>query len=382
MRKLKKNEKAFAQRVDMLQYQTEEIEKAALDAKEEDQLEEEKNKLSNYQKIVDVLSGTYQILSGEESIGDQLGQSMSLMESIASIDEEYADIYHTLSSAFYSVQEALSSVSNQVDNLEWDEERLNEVESRLELIYQLKRKYGESVPAILEYYQKISSELADATFAENPEVMAQELEKAKQAVLKQGELLQVERERVAERLSRQLKKELSSLYMDEAQFQVTFTNLGDHFNQEGLYKGEFYIQTNVGEDLKPLVKVASGGELSRILLGLKSLFAKNLGVTSIVFDEVDTGVSGRVAKGIADKIHQISKSSQVLCITHLPQVAAVADNQYLIEKHVLDGRTQTTVELLDFNQRVDVLAKMLAGSEVTPLTIQHAKEMLGRELKE
>lgn len=375
---LKKNEKAFVQRLDMLHFQAEEIKNAALKTEEEEALIQERNQLSNYQKIVSALSESYKNLAGEWNVLDQVGESMHQLETISSFHEAYEEINETLSNAFYSLQEAISRLNDELDNLEWDEERLNFVENRLETIRQLKRKYGESIPAILAYYEEITAEIAEASFSEDPQALEKKLQQEKEHLLVLGEKLQASRKKAAEKLTKELKQELKDLYLEHTQFEVRFTPLFENFTELGLYSAEFFIQTNVGEDLKPLVKVASGGELSRLLLGLKTIFAKNLGVTSIVFDEVDSGVSGRVGKAIADKIHKIGETSQVLCITHLPQVAAAADQQYLIEKVVTHQRTETKIHSLKENERIEVLAKMLAGSAVTPLSYEHAKELLAQ----
>lgn len=375
---LKKNEKAFVQRLDMLHFQAEEIKNAALKVGEEEALVKERNQLSNYQKIVTALSESYQHLTGEWNVLDEVGESMHQLETISSLHTSYEEINETLSSAFYSLQEAISRLNDELEDLEWDEERLNFVENRLETLRQLKRKYGESVPSILAYYQEITEEIAEASFLEDPQELERNLQKENEHLLVLGEKLQASRKKAAGKLAEELKRELKDLYLEHTQFEVRFTPLFDNFTEEGLYSAEFFIQTNVGEDLKPLVKVASGGELSRLLLGLKTIFAKNLGVTSIVFDEVDSGVSGRVGKAIADKIHKIGETSQVLCITHLPQVAAAADQQYLIEKVVTHNRTETKIQPLKGNERIEVLAKMLAGSTVTPLSYEHAKELLAQ----
>lgn len=186
--------------------------------------------------------------------------------------------------------------------------------------------------------------------------------------------LQAARKKMAKKLEAAIQNELKDLYMENARFEVTFKEI--IFTAEGIDEVEFYITTNPGEPLKPLVKVASGGEISRVMLALKTIFSKTQGLTSIVFDEVDTGVSGRVAQAIADKIYQIGKNSQALCITHLPQVAAKADHQLFIRKEVVNGRTLTRVEELTEKDRTEEIARMLAGAEITELTVRHAKELL------
>ena len=188
--------------------------------------------------------------------------------------------------------------------------------------------------------------------------------------------MHVKRRELAHRLEKEIVQELKELYMEHAQFEVRFASGSKQLSSSGFDTVEFYLTTNPGEGMKPLVRVASGGELSRILLALKSIFSRKQGITSIVFDEVDTGVSGRVAQAIAEKIAKIAANSQVLCITHLPQVAAVADNQYFIEKAIQEGRTETHVRKLSKEERVAEIARMLSGAEITDLTIEHARELL------
>ncbi|MGC6767216.1 DNA repair protein RecN [Enterococcus sp. LJL128] len=379
VRDLQKNEKAFAQRIDMLQFQRNEIEEAKLQPGEEERLTEERNKLANFQKIADVLAESYEAINGEENSSlDRVAYAMNELATIETLDSDYLTISEAVQNGYYQLQEASADLSRHLGQLELDEGRLDEVENRLELIRQLKRKYGESVTAILEYYQEITAELAEngqlnGEAGELEEVLTDK----KNQVLKLGAQLSSERKKTAAVLEKSILKELKELYMERTVFQVKFLEHDEQaITEDGLDQVEFYITTNPGEPLKPLVKVASGGELSRVMLALKTIFSKTQGITSIVFDEVDTGVSGRVAQAIADKIHQISSDSQVLCITHLPQVAATADYQYFISKEIADDRTETNVRMLTGKERVDEIARMLAGSEITPLTVEHAKELL------
>ncbi|MDT2836186.1 DNA repair protein RecN [Enterococcus durans] len=379
VRKIQKNEKSFVQRIDMLHFQQEEIAAAQLEVGEEEQLSEEREKLSNYQKIVDSLASGYSALSGEErSSVDNVGLAVAELQSIAHLDNEYEAIFENVQSAYYLLQDAIGDMSRQIDLLELDENRLEEVNQRLELIRQLKRKYGESIEAILNYYDDITQELASSDFSEGQlEKMKSELAEKEEKLQKQAVELHEIRKKIAKGLEQSILKELKSLYMENTEFEVRFSESDKaQLDMNGFDQVEFYITTNPGEPLKPLVKVASGGELSRMLLALKTIFSSEQGVTSIIFDEVDTGVSGRVAQAIADKISQISRYSQVLCITHLPQVAAVADYQYYIKKDVIKGRTQTSVAELAPAQREEEIARMLAGSEITTLTMEHAKELL------
>lgn len=380
VRTIQENEQLYVQRMDMLQFQQEEIAQAALVEDEEAQLVDEREKLINYQKIVDALSQSYAALSAEEANSvDGVSLALTEVQGIAHLDPAYEKISETIQSAYYLLQDAAADISRQADNLELDEGRLEEVLSRLETIRQLKRKYGESIPVILAYYDSISKEISESAYTEGQlEQLETELAQKADEVWQLAEELHVKRREAAHRLEKEIVQELKELYMEHAQFDVRFANNSKQLTANGFDVVEFYLTTNPGEGLKPLVRVASGGELSRILLALKSIFSRKQGITSIVFDEVDTGVSGRVAQAIAEKIAKIAAHSQVLCITHLPQVAAVADNQYFIEKSIQDGRTETHVRKLAQQERVTEIARMLSGAEITDLTVEHARELLSQ----
>lgn len=379
LEKKEKNEKDWVQRLDMLQFQVQEIKTAQLQPEEEEPLAEEKEQLDNYQAIHDALENSYQLLSGEEN--DALGQVGSVMEQmqrVAEFSPDLGQISQRVTDAYYGLSDSVRDVSNQLATMEWDEDRLDQIEHRLDDIHQLKRKYGNSISEILNYYQKIKSELkdmqqTDADSDEQKERVDELFKKSKQIARQ----LSSERKKSAVQLEKAVHKQLKALYMEKAVFSVKFLQGTDErLNSEGLDQVEFYIQTNPGESMGPLARIASGGELSRVMLALKTIFAQRQGVTSIIFDEVDTGVSGRVAQAIAEKISLIAQSSQVLCITHLPQVAAVSDHHYLVTKHVQDGRTETRVERLRQSEKIEELARMLAGTEITDLARKHAAELL------
>lgn len=377
-RKMQQNEQSYVQRIDMLRFQQEEIEEAALEAEEEEALVEERDKLMNYQKIVDALGKTHEVLSADSnSLTDGVALALSEIQEIESLDEGYQKISENLQSAYYLLQDVASETSRQLDYLELDEARLDEVVLRLELIHQLKRKYGETIPLILAYYDEISEELSAMTGSENQlEELEQQLEEKQKEVLVLAEALHQERKKIAHQLEQEIMQEVKELYMENTIFEIRFQTDPEYLSETGMDQVAFYLSSNLGEELKPLVKVASGGELSRILLALKAIFSKGKETTSIVFDEVDTGVSGRVAQAIAEKIAKIARHSQVLCITHLPQVAAQADYQYFISKEVQEGRTQTQITQLNEGERTQEIARMLAGPEITDLTLQHATELL------
>ena len=377
MEKKEADEKAWAQRLDMLNFQVKEIEEAGLKINEEDELVEEKNKLDNFQAIHDALELSYQILSGEKiDVVGNLGNAMNELSDVSDLSENLQEINTKISDAFYSLEDVARDISDELDSMEWNGERLNEIEERLELIHQLKRKYGDTIEDILHYHIRIVKELREMENAEqNSEKQERQLSEALEKVKELAIKLSKQRKKSAKKLEKMIHEQLSALYMDKAVFEVKFLNNSKLYSK-GIDKVEFYIQTNPGEEMGPLAKIASGGELSRIMLALKTIFSQKMGVTSIIFDEVDTGVSGRVAQAIAEKISQISNNSQVLCITHLPQVAAIADNHYYISKSVNDGRTETSLEELDEKQKIREIARMLSGSEITELTLKHAEELI------
>lgn len=374
----KKNEQSYVQRLDMLRYQVDEIEQAELVSGEEESLTEERDKLLNFQKIVDAFASVHQLLSTDDhGVLDNVSLAANELESVASFVKEYELLSESLTTVYYQLQDVAADLSRQMDILEFDEQRLHQIEDRLEIIHQLKRKYGESVEFILAYYEKISLELLETAQSDGQLDQLESLLKEKEEqVAKKAAILHENRKEIARRLEKAIMNELRELYMEHTQFAVRFEALSQGYNEFGKDDVLFYLSANPGEPLRPLEKVASGGEISRILLALKTVFSTSQELTSIVFDEVDTGVSGRVAQAIAEKISQIGRRSQVLCITHLPQVAAFADFQYFISKTVQNNRTKTTVVELTKEERVEEIARMLAGAEVTTLTKEHAKELL------
>lgn len=371
------NEQEWAQRLDMLKFQVNEIQSADLHPHEDTDLSTERERLANFQKINSALQESYALLSDEEvNALDQIGQAMSSMQSIADLDPDFAAIADNLQSAYYSLQDVQNDLSSELDDQEFDEGRLDEVEKRLDLFNQLKRKYGETLDEVIAYGKRAARELSQMEQAETSvEDLDSTLKESRAQLQKLGAALSKRRHAAAKQLTEAIHEQLASLYMDKTVFSVHFTKAKD-FRADGLDEAVFYIQTNPGEEAKPLAKIASGGELSRLMLAMKTIFARSEGVTAIIFDEVDTGVSGRVAQAIANKISLIAKSSQVLCITHLPQVAAMADHEYVISKNVHNGRTTTQVNKLTAKARVDEIARMLAGEKITKLTVEHAEELL------
>ena len=383
LKKLSENEQTMAHRLDLIQFQYNEIKNAGLEPDEEDRLLEERQKLSNFEKVHQSLSNAYGSLNNENTGLDWVGNAMAELERIENLDEEYQQLSETVKNAFYLLEDAKSSVRSQLDMLEYEPERLHDIEARLNEINHLKRKYGKTIDKILEYGAAIEEEIDTIMNRESHiEKLTKQLNAIKKEVLLAGDELTDLRKKYALSLTESIHQELKELYMDKAVFEVRFLDTDDvhddTIRQDGLDRVEFYISANPGEPLKPLSKTASGGELSRIMLALKNIFSKHQGITSIIFDEVDTGVSGRVAQAIAEKIYRVSNGSQVLCISHLPQVAAMADIHLFISKEINEGRTKTSVRPLEKAERVQEIGRMISGKELTSLTEEHVREMLGQ----
>ena len=377
---IKKNQLEHKARIEMLEFQMAEIEAANLKAGEDVILNQERDKLLNHKNIADTLTNAYSMLDNEEfSSLANVRSAMNDMESLEEYDPDYREISSSLSETYYVLEDITKRLESIIDDLDFDGNRLMQVESRLDLIHTITRKYGGSVDEVLEYFAKITDEYNLLTGNNlSSEDMEVELKKLEKNLVDLASQVAQARHHLAQDLEAEIKQELQDLYMEKAQFQVRFTS--GKFSREGNESVEFYISTNPGEDFKPLVKVASGGELSRLMLAIKSAFSRKEGKTSIVFDEVDTGVSGRVAQAIAQKIHKIGQNGQVLAISHLPQVIAIADYQFFIEKISNEHSTVSTVRLLTVEERVEEVAKMLAGEDVTEAALTQARELLkGKE---
>lgn len=372
-----KNERELAQRLDMLRFQQKEIENANLQAGEEDRLLEQKNILANFEKLNENLQGAYTAIQGEPGGLEFIGEAMRQMDSAASIHTDYKAVSEAISSSYYMLEDSMSQIRQSLDQLEFQPEELNQIESRLNDLNQLKRKYGKTIEDIIHYEQEISSEMEKLTDSESHVGhLETKLANLKAELTKQAAILTDIRKKAATTLEKQIKQELNQLYMEKAIFSVRFETEKMELTETGQDSIVFYMSTNPGEPLKPLAKIASGGELSRMMLALKTIFSRHQGITSIIFDEVDTGVSGRVGQAIAEKIYAVSVGSQVLCISHLPQVAAMANHHYYITKKVQNKRTTTSVTILTGDEKVEEISRMIAGIEVTELTKHHAKEMI------
>ena len=373
---IKKNQEEHKARIEMLEFQIAEIESAALQPGEDLKLNQERDKLLNHKNIADTLTNAYTMLDNEEfSSLANVRSAMNDMESLEEYDAEYREISTSLSESYYVLEDVTKRLEDIIEDLDFDGNRLMQIESRLDLIHAITRKYGGNVDDVLLYFAKITEEYNLLTGNNlSSEDMEAELKQLEVSLVDLASKLASARHNLAQQLEIEIQQELKDLYMDKARFQVQFTK--GKFSREGNESVEFYISTNPGEDFKPLVKVASGGELSRLMLAIKSAFSRKEGKTSIVFDEVDTGVSGRVAQAIAQKIHKIGQHGQVLAISHLPQVIAIADYQFFIEKISNEHSTVSTVRLLTVEERVEEVAKMLAGENVTEAALSQARELL------
>ena len=373
---LQKNQQEHKARIEMLEFQMAEIESAALKSGEDVVLHQERDRLLNHKLIADTLTNAYTMLDNEDfSSLANVRSAMNDLESIEDYDPAYKELSGSLSETYYVLEDVSKRLEDILDGLDFDGDRLLQVESRLDLINSITRKYGGQVDDVLDYFAQISKEYSLLTGSNlSSEDMDRELKTLERELVELAQELSQARHGLAAQLEAEIKQELQDLYMGKARFKVQFSK--GKFNREGNEQVEFYISANPGEDFKPLVKVASGGELSRLMLAIKSAFSRKEGKTSIVFDEVDTGVSGRVAQAIAQKIHKIGSNGQVLAISHLPQVIAIADYQFFIEKISDENSTVSTVRLLTADERVQEVAKMLAGEDVTEAALTQARELL------
>jgi DNA repair protein RecN (Recombination protein N) len=379
LRAIQKDSQNIAQRIDMLKFQIDDIDSAQLQAGEDDSLEEEKNHLANFEKISTALQTSYEILS-ENNTGavDALGNVRQQLEDIKEYDPEYQELYESIDGAYYQIQDDMATISEQIDGLDFDENRLDNIQKRLIVLDNLKKKYGPSLDEVIQFGKDAHAELSKIDMDDNSEEqLIKVIAKQQDKVFKIAEKISKARHQTAKTLVKSINHELKDLYMKNAKFDVDFTVLSaDNMTDMGIDQVRFMLKTNVGEDYKPFVKVASGGELSRVILAFESIIAEKMNVETIVFDEIDTGVSGRVAQSIGDKIYRVAQSLQVLCITHLPQVAAMSDQQLQIQKKTANNKTETEVSLLNSHERIEAISLMLAGTKITDLTRDHAKELL------
>ncbi len=374
---LKSSEADKEKRVDLLRFQSDEIEKAALKLDEDEELLEERKLLSNAERLYESANSALEILYSQSgSALELIKKAGSKVTDISIIDESMRVTLDAINSASASIEDAALTLRDYVGRISFDPERLNEIEERLDLIGRLKRKYGNTVSEILKYREEVDRELDGIERAEERigelEIQGERL---KDKGLKVAETLSEKRKKGSDELTRKVVKELSDLGMKKAIFEVKMERLND-ISAKGSDKVEFLLSSNPGEAPKPLSKIASGGELSRIMLALKKVLANPSGVPTMVFDEVDSGIGGGIAEVVGRKLREVAEGRQVLCITHLAQIAAMADLHYAVSKGEEKGRTVTMVSRLTGSKRVDEVARMLGGMTMTEATKRHAEEMI------
>lgn len=371
---------------ELLSFQIDEIDAAKLKTGEEEELEERRSFLQNAEQLAEDAGGAYYALHGgdEESNGalDGLAEALRLLDEAKEFDQRLAPYYDTLTSVLADTEDVMHELRIYSDGIDYSQEELDNTESRLSLIYSLKRKYGSTIEEILDYAQKSRERLeaiesSDERRAELTEKLSAETEKLSEIAAR----LTKARTAAAINLQERIMDELADLDMQKMRFSAEVRMAGDEggsakFSSDGCDSVEFMISANPGESLKPLAKIASGGEMSRIMLAIKSVLSDSDKVETMIFDEIDTGVSGRAAQKIAEKMGMLAKKRQILCITHLPQIAAMADCHYVIEKSSDSGITRTTVRHIEGEERIRELARIIGGVAVTELTLSAAREML------
>ncbi|MCI8803240.1 MAG: DNA repair protein RecN [Oscillibacter sp.] len=378
IRALQMDEAEKARRVDSLRFQIDELEQAELHPGEEEELTQRRNLLRNGEKYLSALAGADYCLSGDDdSAGavSQLGGAEDALSSARGLDEALNEAFNRLEELRSEAYDLAETIRDLRGNFEFSPEELDAAESRADQLYRLKKKYGATVEDMLEYLDRCQKELDAIETADDTLILLErKREKAEQAVIAAGGALTEARRAAAGELEARIQKELRDLDMNRVRFAIEFTEKEP--GPDGCDVVRFLMSANAGEDLKPISKIASGGELARIMLALKNVLAEQEAIGTLVFDEVDTGVSGRAAQKVAEKLAQVSRQKQVLCVTHLPQLAAMADTHFSVEKGESKGRTFTHVVLLDRERRKAELARITGGTKVTDALLESAGELL------
>ena len=375
---LQMDEAEKARRVDTLQYQIEELRRAKLTPGEEEELTARRGMLRNAEKFLDAVAGADYALNGDDSGGGALSalrQAQDALGGVRHLDDAFGQLYERLGEAYSEVYDIAATVEDKRGELDVSPGELDRVESRMDLLYRLKKKYGATVEDMLDYQARCEAELAQIEDAGDTLVrLEQALSKAEKEARQAAQALSDARKAAADRLTAQILTELQQLDMGKIRFAVDFAE--KPLDSDGMDTVRFLMSANVGEELRPIHKIASGGELARIMLAMKNVLSEQDHVGTMVFDEVDTGVSGRAAQKVAEKMARISRRKQVLCVTHLPQLAAMADTHFSVEKGERGGRTYTEVRRLDREQRRRELARLTGGSHVSQTMLDGAEELL------
>ncbi len=379
-KELKQNygdEKEKQRKLDLLRYQLNEIEEANLKSGEEEKLDEKKRKIQNSEKIVENLNIVNEAL-GDNTI-DVISYAVRALEKIEDIDKKYLSCNNNLKSIYYELQELSRDIYNYKEEIDFDEEEKNNIEERLDLIYSLKRKYGNNIEEIIKYKEKIAEEINKIENSEEyNKKLKQNLEQTKKQMNTIAKLIHNIRFTNSKVLSEKINQTLGDLEMLNAKINVHVDYLESEFFETGKDQVEIYITTNKGEDEKQLVKIASGGEMSRIMLAIKKVLSETDKMPVLVFDEIDTGISGKAANAVGDKLRSISKNHQVICISHLATIAASADYNYFISKNIVGERTSTSVKQLNEQETVEEIARISSG-DINEISMQYALKLRSKK---
>lgn len=372
------DESARLHEIDLLTYQTTELFNADVQPDEIEQLENERIILMNSEKIFTLLNDSRELLDGDERTAggiEAVESAMNYIQRAASLNDEYESISESITDVYYNLRDCIEAISDAADSVESDPQRLEEIDERLDLLNRLTRKYGcecNELPSLAGKMQTRLEELL--SYDKNRDQLEADYKEAENNALVAAQKLSEIRKKTAKIFSERVREEMSFLNMPNVQIVTQFENTD--FYEKGTDKIEFLISANPGEPPRPVAKIASGGELSRMMLAIKTVLASTDDIDTLIFDEVDTGISGSAAQKVGMKLKEVSKSSQVLCVTHQAQLAALADAHYLISKQVEDGRTFTQVKLLDFDGRKHELARIIGGVSITDAALAHAESML------
>ncbi len=375
-------------KIDFLKFQIDEIKKAKLKSNEEEDLNKQRTILQNSEKIIATLAKVYELIGvgskTEKSASDNIGEAVSIMGEISKLDQRYTEVSKRLEGISFEVEDIICEIRSNMDEVEYNSELLEQIEERLDLFFKLKKKYGDSIEKVKEFMENAQQELNE--ILNNEELvnkLRDELKRADEELFLVAKEISSKRKAAAKLLEEKIGYELQDLEMKNARLKVNieFDESIDEsgarrYNHNGLDKVEFLISTNAGEPLKPLAKIASGGEMSRIMLAIKTILANVDKISTLIFDEIDIGISGKAAQKVGEKMSYISKNHQVISVTHLAQIACMADNNYYIEKSVNARSTSTKVRKLDCNEVKNEVARIIGGTNISDITIKHAEEMI------
>ncbi len=380
LEKSKRNSRDRIQRMDLLTWQTQEIAASKLKIGEDDEIQQELSILANAEKIATSLQQVYLLLNEEReniaSVLSQLNTVRNELEVVNRYDPKFKPQLNEVTNTIYCLQEVSNDVRNYVESFDYDPKRLVELQGRLDTIYKLKRKYGSSIHEILDYYKQSVAEIEElVTYDERIEQLTVNYNELSNAVKSEAELLSKMRVQAAKQMSESIIKHLQDLGMPHACFEIMVENT-NKFTPLGADRIIFQFSANMGEEIRPLQKVASGGELSRIALAIKTVSSQHDSALTMVFDEIDAGIGGKTAQIIAEKIALVACQKQVLCITHLPQIACMADNHIFIEKQNENNRTSTEIRILDLDGRITEITRMISGDNITKIGLDNTRQMI------